>query len=73
MNKTLLVDEEMLDRIIVNELKEAYSLNKTPNKIDCSEDYIDVDTQLLYSLDKVLQYYMAPDEYNSWLLKRNDE
>lgn len=71
MKRSIYVDDEMLDRIIVNELKDAYMLNKDPDKIDCSDDYLDVDTQLLYSLDKVLQYYMAPDEYVRWVHERN--
>lgn len=71
MKRSIYVDDEMLDRLIINELKDAFMLNKGPDKIDCSDHYLDVDTQLLYSLDNVLRYYMAPDEYDRWLIERN--
>ena len=67
MNRTLLVDDEMLDRIIINELKEVYRLNRLPDKIDCSDDYIDPDTELLHSVDRVLRYFMTRDEYDKWV------
>ena len=73
MNRTLLVDDEMLDRIIINELKEVYRLNRFPEKIDCSDDYIDPDTELLHSVDRVLQYFMAKDEYHKWVAVRNED
>jgi hypothetical protein len=67
MNRTLLVDDEMLDRIIINELKEVYRLNRLPEKIDCSDDYIESDTELLHSVDRVLRYFMTRDEYDKWV------
>lgn len=73
MNRTLLVDNEMLDRIIINELKDVYQLNRLPEKIDCSDDYIESDTQLLHSVDKVLQYFMARDEYDRWVAVKDEE
>ena len=73
MNKTLLVDDEMLDRIIINELKDVYRTNRDPKKIDCSDDYIEPDTQLLYGVDKVLQYFMSPSEYGRWVIERNKD
>lgn len=71
MDRKLLVDDEMLDRIIINELKDVYSSNQVPEKIDCSDDYIEPDTQLLYGIDKVLKYFMSPNEYDQWVIERN--
>ena len=67
------VNTKMLDRIIINELKEVYQLNCLPEKIDCSDDYIDPDTELLHSVDRVLQYFMVRDEYHKWVAVRNED
>lgn len=71
MKRSIYVDDEMLDRLIINELKDAYMLNKDPDKIDCSDDYLEPDFKLLYNIEGVLRYYMAPDEYDRWLIERN--
>lgn len=61
------------DRIIIDELKEAYRMNCLPEKIDCSDDYIEPDHELLYAIRKVLEYYMTPKEYIEWCRKLTDE
>jgi hypothetical protein len=37
-----------------------------PNKIDCSDDVLDPDQDLLQALDRVLQEYMTAHEYEQW-------
>lgn len=60
-----------LECLIIEDLKESYRLNRDPERMDCSEDIIEPDTELLAALDKVLEYYMNPTEYTLW--KHNRE
>jgi hypothetical protein len=57
---------DQIDDIIVNELKDAYSLEMIPNKIDCSDDVIDPDFQLLDAIEKVLSYYLSSSDFLKW-------
>lgn len=57
---------DQVDDIIVNELKNAYSLEMIPNKIDCSDDVIDPDFQLLDAIEKVLAYYLSSSDFLKW-------
>lgn len=60
-----------LECLIIEDLKESYRLNRDPERMDCSEDIIEPDTELLAALDKVLEYYMNLTEYTLW--KHNRE
>jgi len=61
------IDDEMLDRAIVESLKEAYKLNANPDKIDCSEDEIPVDDEFLNAVDLVISYYTNAEQYQQWV------
>lgn len=61
----------MSDEIVVKSLQEYYTLCSQPNKVDCSDDVIDPDEDLLWAIDRVLVDYMGPDCYNAWKKERN--
>ena len=65
MGKIKLVDEQ-IDRIIIDELKNDYRLNVEPNRVDCSNDVIAADQNLLDAIKCVLHYYMNSEEYEQW-------
>jgi hypothetical protein len=66
MKKSIELDVDVIEDIVVEELKDYYNLCNVPNKIDCSDDVIDPDQDLLQALDRVLQEYMTAHEYEQW-------
>jgi len=64
--KSIELDIDVIENIVVEELKSYYNLCNTPDKVDCSDDVIDPDQDLLQALDRVLQEYMTAHEYEQW-------
>jgi hypothetical protein len=69
MKKSIELDIDVIENIVVEELKDYYNLCNVPNKIDCSDDVIDPDQDLLQALDRVLQEYMTAHEYAEWQIE----
>lgn len=57
---------EQIDEVVIEDLKWTYTLCSVPNKIDCSDEYIEPDTEFLKSVEQVLSYYMIPSEFAEW-------
>jgi len=66
IKKSIELGVDVIENIVVEELKDYYNLCNVPNKIDCSDDVIDPDQDLLQALDLVLQEYMTAHEYEQW-------
>lgn len=66
IKKSIELGVDVIEDIVVEELKDYYNLCNVPNKIDCSDDVIDPDQDLLQALDRVLQEYMTAHEYEQW-------
>lgn len=66
MKATIKMTCDQIDHIIREDLKLAYEMNRHPNKIDCSDDVLEPDQQLLDAIEVVLQYYMTSAEYEQW-------
>jgi len=66
IKKSIELGVDVIENIVVEELKDYYNLCNVPNKIDCSDDVIDPDQDLLQALDRVLQEYMTAHEYEQW-------
>lgn len=64
-SKIALVDQQ-IEKIVIDDLKFAYRLNSKPNRIDCSDDILDPDQDLLDSIKHLLRYYMNSEEYEQW-------
>lgn len=64
-SKIALVDQQ-IEKIVIDDLKFAYKLNSKPNRIDCSDDILDPDQDLLDSIKHLLRYYMNSEEYEQW-------
>jgi hypothetical protein len=61
--KTITLQVEHVDQIIIDDLKDVYLMNNRYDKVDCS------DYELLKAIQTVLGYYMTAEEYDLW----NDE
>ena len=57
---------QQIEKIVIDDLKFAYRLNSKPNRIDCSDDILDPDQDLLDSIKHLLHYYMNSEEYEQW-------
>jgi len=59
--------DEVVDKIVIEELKNAYLLNCIPDRYDCSDIEIDVDLDFLKALYTVMEYFMPKDELHDWV------
>lgn len=68
----VLISNEDIDKMVVEELKNAYRMNAVPNKIDCSDDVIPVDQEFLKSVDHVLEYFLNSNQLKEWEQEKAD-
>ena len=66
MMKTITLQVEDVDQIIINDLKDAYLSNDRFDKVDCSDTVLDPDYELLQAIQTVLEYYMTAEEIELW-------
>lgn len=66
MKKTIELEWEQIDAIVVAELQHAYEMNSVPNKDEGGYD-IDPDGELANALKVVLQYFMSQQDYDEWI------
>lgn len=75
--KTITLQVEDCDQVVIDELKDAYHMNNQFDKVDCSDDVLDPDYGLLKAIQTVLAYYMIHEDYEEWvemnpMVKEND-
>lgn len=54
------------DELVIVELMETHKLNMTLDK-DSEGKYIEPDWKLLEAIERVLQYYIEYERYESWI------
>ena len=64
--KTITLQVEDVDQVIVDELKDAYQRNNKFDRVDCSDDVLEPDYKLLKAIQTVLEYYMTAEELELW-------
>jgi hypothetical protein len=64
------LSDDYLDDMVVASLMQYYDLCCEPNK-DEGGELIDLDTTILEAIERVLEDYMCPADYNAWMLGRN--
>ena len=64
MKHTIELSIDDLNRIVVSDLKDAFSWNL---------DNQEAETELLNAIEVLLQYYMSPSEYSEWFQARGRE
>ena len=75
--KTITLQVEDVDQVIVDELKDAYQRNNKFDRVDCSDTVLEPDYELLKAIQTVLAYYMPHKDYEEWvemnpMVKEND-
>jgi hypothetical protein len=60
-NRTVELAWDQIDSIVLTELKAAYAMTKGDGTTN-----LDIDHELLQSLDNVLKYYMPSSDYEEW-------
>jgi len=75
--KTITLRVEDCDQIVIDELKDAYRMNNRFDRVDCSNDVLEPDFELLKAIQTVLAYYMVHEDYEEWvkmnpMMKEND-
>ena len=66
MVKTITLQVEDVDQVIVDELKDAYQRNNKFDRVDCSDTVLEPDYELLKAIQTVLEYYMTAEEIELW-------
>ena len=64
--KTITLQVEDVDQVIVDELKDAYQRNNKFDRVDCSDTVLEPDYELLKAIQTVLEYYMTAEEIELW-------
>ena len=64
---------DAFDCITIYSLQDYYDFCSKPNKIDCSDDIIEPDEEILNALKVVLSHFMTIHDYEKWLEKVNDK
>jgi hypothetical protein len=59
---------EQVDHIVISELQDAYERNVTLGRYEGVHD-MGPDEQLCDAIETVLEYFMAPSEYEAWKRK----
>jgi hypothetical protein len=75
--KTITLRVEDCDQVVIDELKDAYRMNNRFDKVDCSDDVLEPDYELLKAIQTVLAYYLVHEDYEEWvkmnpMVKEND-
>jgi len=75
--KTITLRVEDCDQVVIDELKNAYRMNNRFDRIDCSNDVLEPDFELLKAIQTVLAYYMPHADWSEWvkmnpMVKEND-
>jgi hypothetical protein len=65
--KTITLQVEDVDQVIVDELKDAYHRNNKFDRVDCSDTVLEPDYELLKAIQTVLEYYMLRSEWLEWM------
>ena len=63
------LSEDYQDEMVVVSLMNHYSLCSEPNTDEGGQE-IDVDDTILSAIERVLEDYMSPSDYNAWMLTR---
>lgn len=65
--KTITLRVEDCDQVVIDDLKDSYHRNNQFDKVDCSNDVLEPDYELLKSILTVLAYYMPHEDYEEWV------
>jgi hypothetical protein len=58
---------EDCDQVVIDELMDTYHRINKFDKVDCSDDVLEPDYELLKAIQTVLEYYMPRDIWSEWV------
>ena len=75
--KTITLSVEDCDQVVIDDLIDSYHRINQFDKVDCSDDVLEPDYELLKAIQIVLEYYMPRDIWSEWMemnpmVKEND-
>lgn len=65
--KTITLEVEDYDQIVIDDLKESFQMNNKIEKIELSDNTMDPDYELLKAIRVVLGYYMPTKDWEKWV------
>jgi len=65
--KTITLRVEDCEQIVIDDLMDSYHRNNRFDKVDCSNDVLEPDYELLKAILTVLAYYMPQKDYEEWV------
>jgi len=65
--KTITLRVEDCEQIVIDDLMDSYHRNNRFDKVDCSNDVLEPDFELLKAILTVLAYYMPHEDYEEWV------
>ena len=68
---TIAVESDQIDRVVEDDLKIVYEMNYKPESCGVY-GMSQPDTELVSSVDQLLQYYMSEPDYKQWKESLND-
>ena len=68
---TIAVESDQIDRVVEDDLKIVYEMNYKPESCGVY-GMLQPDTELMSSVDQLLQYYMSEPDYKQWKESLND-
>ena len=68
---TIAVESDQIDRVVEDDLKIVYEMNYKPESCGVY-GMSQPDTELVSSVDQLLQYYMSEPNYKQWKESLND-
>jgi hypothetical protein len=65
--KTITLRVEDCDQVVIDDLMDSYHRINQFDKVDCSDDVLEPDYELLKAIQTVLAYYMPREDYEEWV------
>ncbi len=65
--KTITLRVEDCDQVVIDELMDTYHRINKFDKVDCSDDVLEPDYELLKAIQTMLAYYMIHEDYEEWM------
>jgi hypothetical protein len=65
--KTIILRVEDCDEVVIDELKDTYRMCNQFDKVDCSDDVLEPDYELLKAIQTVLACYMTHEDWSEWM------
>jgi hypothetical protein len=65
--KTITLRVEDCDQVVIDDLMDSYRMNNQFDKVDCSDDVLEPDYELLKAIQTVLAYYMVHKDWSEWM------